>query len=313
MLRPLFPVLLISAIVQCVALYADPVVVATYNVENYGPLDRRVESTFRPGYPKPESEKQALRTAIEAIKADVLALQEMGGPAYLDELRHDLKAEGIDYPYSAIVEAEDAARHIALLSRLPLKAIIRHADIEYAYLGKTARVKRGLLEAVVSGPGGDFTVFVLHLKSRLTDRPDDPGAQIQRLGEAMAVRTLIRKRFPKSSQARFIILGDFNDGQNSPTLKRLEKIGAEAIADCLPAADTRGETWTELYRGGGAYTEIDHILVSPALHSAVAGGAASIYDGPETVSASDHRPVFARLSIFAARPGGGGSDTATRD
>ena len=97
---------------------------ATYNVENYGPTGRRVGSAYRREYPKPESEKRALRTAIEAIRADVLALQEMGGPAYLDELRHDLKAEGLDYPYCALVEAEDAERHIALLSRLRLKICV---------------------------------------------------------------------------------------------------------------------------------------------------------------------------------------------
>ena len=289
------------AVAQCAALEGETLVVATYNVENYGLMDRRVESIFHAGYPKPESEKKALREAIEAIGADILALQEMGGPAYLDELRHDLKAEGLDYPYSAIVEAEDADRHIALLSRLRLKSIVRHDRIEFAYLGGTARVKRGLLEAVISGPDGDFTVYVLHLKSRLTDRPDDPQAQIRRLGEATAVRNLIRARFPVASQGRFVVLGDFNDGRNSRALKRLERIGSEAIADCLPAADTRGETWTEVYRGEGSYTDLDHILVSPALSGSVAGGAASVYDGPETNAASDHRPVFARLVIPAAR------------
>jgi endonuclease/exonuclease/phosphatase family metal-dependent hydrolase len=284
---------------------AGEVVVATYNVENYGPMDRRVESVFRSGYPKPESEKKALRTAIEAIKADVLALQEIGGVSYLDELRHDLKAEGLDYPYSALVEAEDPVRRIALLSRLRLKSVVRHTDLKFSYFGGAARVKRGLLETEVLDPDGDFTVFVLHLKSQLTERPDDPQAQVQRIGEAVAVRTLIRKRFPEGSRARFVVLGDFNDGRNSRALKRLERIGDEVVADCLPASDTRGETWTEVYRGEQSYSELDHILVSPELRSAVAGGQARIYDGAETAVASDHRPVFARLIIPAVRTGGG--------
>ena len=280
---------------------AGTVVVATYNIENYGPVDRHVDGVFRPKYPKPESEKRALRTAIESIRADVLALQEMGGPSYLDELNRDLKAEGLDYPYSALVEAEDADRHVALLSRLRLKSIVRHSRIEFAYLGGTARVKRGLLEAVVSGPDGDFTVFVLHLKSRLTERPDDPGARTRRLAEAVAVRALIRKRIPAGSLSRFVILGDFNDGRNSRTVGRMERIGGGTGADCLPAADTRGETWTELYRREGSYTDLDHILVSPALQAAGAGAEARIYDGPETAGASDHRPVFARVYTPAAR------------
>ncbi len=280
---------------------AGTVVVATYNVENYGPVDRRVDGVFRPKYPKPESEKRALREAIEAMGADLLALQEMGGLSYLDELRHDLRAEGLDYPYTALVDAEDADRHIALLSRLRLSSVVRHSAIEFAYMGGTARVKRGLLEAVVSDPDGDFAVFVLHLKSRLQERPDDPGAQKRRLGEALAVRSLIRKRFPAASRARFVILGDFNDGNFSRTVRRMAQIGDETLAYCLPAADSRGETWTELYRREGSYTDLDHILVSPALRAAVEGASARIYDGPETAEASDHRPVVARLVIPAAR------------
>jgi endonuclease/exonuclease/phosphatase family metal-dependent hydrolase len=296
---------LLLFVTQGAALEAGPVVLATYNVENYGPTDRRIGNAYRRGYPKPESEKRALRTAIEAIRADVLALQEMGGPAYLDELRHDLKAEGLDYPYCALVEAEDAERHIALLSRLRLKTVVRHACIEFAYFGGKARVKRGLLEAVVSDKDGDFTVYVLHLKSHLTDRGDDPGAQVRRLGEAVAVRALVRKRLSNGSPARFVILGDFNDGRNSRTLRRLERFGTEAVADCLSAADTRGETWTAAFPGDGSYSEFDHILVSPALMAGIAGGTARVYDGPETAVASDHRPVLAKLIIRGPRAGGG--------
>jgi endonuclease/exonuclease/phosphatase family metal-dependent hydrolase len=280
---------------------AGTVVVATYNVENYGAVDRRVDGVFHAKYPKPESEKRALRAAIEAIGADVLALQEMGGAAYLDELRHDLRAEGLDYPYFALVDAEDTERRIALLSRLRLSSVVRHCAIGFAYMGGTARVKRGLLEAVVSEPGGDFTVFVLHLKSRIEERPDDPGAQTRRLGEALAVRSLIRRRFPAASGGRFVILGDFNDGKASRTVGRMAQIGNESLAYCLPAADSRGETWTELYRREGSYTDLDHILVSRALRAAVEGASARIYDGPQTAEASDHRPVFARLVIPAGR------------
>jgi predicted extracellular nuclease len=154
---------------------------------------------------------------------------------------------------------------------------------------------------VVSDPDGDFTVFVVHLKSRLTERPDDPGAQTRRMGEAAAVRNLIRERRTDGSGSRFVVLGDFNDGLNSRAVKRMERVGGETLADCLSAEDSRSETWTERYRREGSYTDLDHILVSPPLYAAVAGGSARIYDGPETLEASDHRPVFARLVLPAAR------------
>src|SRR5436190_20095185 len=87
---------------------AETLTVASYNIENYGPADRMTEAGFRKDYPKPEAEKQALRRVIRALNADVLALQEMGGQPYLDELRRDLKAEGLDYPHAALATAVDA-------------------------------------------------------------------------------------------------------------------------------------------------------------------------------------------------------------
>jgi endonuclease/exonuclease/phosphatase family metal-dependent hydrolase len=291
----------VDFVVRAGILLAGAVVVATYNVENYGPVDRRIDSEFRPVYPKPEAEKRALRVAIEAVRADVLALQEMGGPSYLEELRRDLKSEGLDYPFSACVEAQDVHRHVAILSRLPLKSVQPHSSLEFAYRGGRERVKRGLLEAVVMDRDGEFTVFALHLKSRLTERPDDPQAQARRLAEALAVREFIRARFPDPARARYAILGDFNDGKSSPALRRLTRVGETVLCVCLTATDSRGETWTEVYRKEGIYTDLDHILMSPALLPAVSNGSARIYDGAETAEASDHRPVWATLLISPKR------------
>jgi endonuclease/exonuclease/phosphatase family metal-dependent hydrolase len=276
---------------------AEAIALATYNVENYGPVDRMTGEGFRRDYPKPEEEKQALRRVIRALDADVLALQEMGAVPYLEELQRDLKAEGLDYPEAVLVQAEDADRHVALLSRLPFKSVVRHADLPFAYAGSTERVKRGLLEAVIGTSAGDLTLFVVHLKSRLTERPDDPGAAVRRLAEATAVRDCIRQRFPDAGSARFVILGDCNDAGGDPSVRRLEGRGQTAMAYELVAADGRGEIWTEFYRREGVYTQLDHIFVSPGLRGAVRGGKALIYDGPGVSEASDHRPVLATLDF----------------
>jgi endonuclease/exonuclease/phosphatase family metal-dependent hydrolase len=281
---------------------ADRLTVATYNVENYGLVDRMTPDGFRSAYPKPETEKAALRAVIRAIDADVLALQEIGSAEALEELRRDLACEGLRYPYSAYLDGPDRARHVALLSRRPWIRVTPHPDLDFAYLGRRERVKRGLLEAAVGTAAGELTVFVVHLKSHLTETEADPQAAERRAAEAAAVRGCIGRRFPPGSAARFVLLGDCNDGARSPTLRRLAASGGTLIALRLPARDSRDETWTELYRREESYATLDHILVSPALRAAVRGEA-RICDRPETGAASDHRPVLATLEL----PGGPGA------
>lgn len=276
---------------------AGSVTVATYNVENYVAADRRVDEVYRPAYPKPEAAKTALRAVIRALDADVLALQEMGPDGYLEELRRDLRAEGLDYPHVAMAEAVDADRHVAVLSRIPFGRVQTHADLDFRYFGGRAKVKRGLLEVAVTVDGTELTLFVVHLRSRFTERPDDPGATLFRAGEAAAVRDLVLRRFPDPAAARFLVLGDCNDTRNSKPLRLLTRRGGTMIATLAKAADPDGETWTYYYHRDDTYSRVDYVLVSPGLASAVAAGGARVYDGPGVREASDHRPVVVRLEL----------------
>lgn len=170
--------------------------IATYNLENYGAADRVTAAGYRRDYPKPEAAKTALRSVIRALDADVLILQEMGGPAYLDELRRDLRSEGLDYGYGMVLEADDEDRHLAVLARQAPAAVIPHADLHFRYLGGEGSLKRGLLEVKLATAVGEVTVWGVHLKSRFTDRPDDPRSAKRRGGEATAIRDLILARHP---------------------------------------------------------------------------------------------------------------------
>jgi endonuclease/exonuclease/phosphatase family metal-dependent hydrolase len=277
-------------------LIAETLVIATYNLENYGPADRLTEDGYRKDYPKPESEKQALRTVIRGLNADLLVLQEMGPRSYLDEFCRDLKSIGVDYPHVVLLEGADLDRHVALLSKRPFASVVPHPDLEFTYFGKKEKVKRGLLEASVATDAGVVTLFALHLKSRFTDRSDDPMSAIRRAGEATAVRDRILQRFPNPQTALFLIIGDCNDGKTSKTIEHLLHRGKTVVADLLPAADSRGETWTHSYRKEETYSHVDHVLVSPGLHPAVQG-AARIYDGEGVSDASDHRPVVVRFQL----------------
>ncbi len=279
----------------------ETLTVATYNLENYGLADRVTAAGYRKEYPKPEEEKRALRRAIGGLNADILAVQEIGTAPYVQELRRDLGHEGVDYPYAVLLEGADPDRHVAVLARRPIVAAVQHVNLRFPYFGGTEVVKRGLLEVHFNTDAGDLAVYVLHLKSRYTERPDDPQSDVRRTGEAVAVRDLILRRAPRPDQSRFVVLGDFNDERGSAPLERVLHRGALVVAQLLPVADSRGETWTYSFRKQDSYSRVDHILVSPALRPAVEHGRARIYDGDGVRKASDHRPVIVTLNL-AARP-----------
>lgn len=289
---------ILSAVTLLVVSAAHAITVATYNVENYLVTDRMVDGVFRQAYPKPEAEKNALRQVIAGVAADVLAIQEMGRRPFLDELQRDLKAAGQDYPHAVILAAADPERHVAVLSKIPLKAMRSHADVGFKLLGKPEVVKRGVLEVTLATTEGDLTLFVVHLKSRRTERTDDPEGATQRALEAEAVRDLVLTRFPDPTKAMFIVAGDWNDTRTSRPVRAMQKRGNTVIGEILRALDSRGETWTHAFRREDSYSRIDYLLVSPALKPFVGSeGTAQIYDGPGAREASDHRAVYAKLNL----------------
>ena len=275
--------------------------VVTYNVENYLITDRQVDNVFRKDYPKPEKEKRAVRQAIAALSADIVAIQEMGKQSFLDELQRDLKADGHDFPYATVLQAGDPARHVAVISKLPFKEVRRHAAVPITLFGQKEVVKRGVLEVIVATSEGDVSIFVIHLKSRRTERKEDLEGATQRLLEAEAVRDLVLSRYPDPTKAKFIVCGDWNDTRNSKPVRALAKRGKTDVGEILRASDSRGETWTHFYRREDTYSRIDYIMVSSALRPFVIGGRAAIYDGPGSSGASDHRPVSVNLKLDAAK------------
>ena len=160
---------------------------------------------------------------------------------------------------------------------------------------------RGLLEATVISAAGEITIFVLHLKSRFTERKEDPLSAIRRGGEATAIRDRVLRRFPEPAASRFLIFGDCNESRTGRAVTALQRRGKTEISALLPAVDSRGESWTHLYRREDAYTRVDMIFVSPLLKSSVREGIARIYDGPGVRQASDHRPVYVVLEPSAGR------------
>ncbi len=275
--------------------------IAAYNVENYTIADRMVDGVYREAYPKPEKEKAAVAQVIAGIAPDILAVEEMGPQPFLDDFQRELKLKGQDFPYTALLQAVDADRHVAVLSKVPFKEVRKHANLPITYFGQKDAVKRGVLEVIFATKEGDFSLFVVHLKSRRTERKDDPESAIQRALEAEAVRDLVLARYPNPAKGRFIICGDWNDTRSSRPVRALQKRGDTEVGEILRAADSRGETWTHFYRREDTYSRIDYMLVSAALLPKVAAGRATIWDGPGVGDGSDHRPVFLQLKLDPLR------------
>ena len=277
------------------------ITVATYNVENYTLANRMADGVYREAYPKPEKERAALRQVIAAIAPDVLAVQEMGPQPFLDEFQRELKLAGFDYPHTVLLDGPDADRHVAVLSKIPFRAVHRHADVPFTYFGERERVRRGVLEVVFATDRGDVSLFVIHLKSKYTERKDDPEAALLRALEAEAVRDLVLRRHPQPATAKFIVAGDWNDTRGTRPVRALQKRGDTVIGELVPAADSRGESWTHYFRREDLYSRIDYLMVSPGLKPFVSGDQARIYDGPATADASDHRPVVLTLDLKPVR------------
>lgn len=275
--------------------------VATYNVENYTIANRMVEGVYRPAYPKPEREKAALAQVIAGIAPDILAVCEMGQPEFLAEFQRELKAAGQDFSHAVVLEAADADRHVAVLSKVSFKEVRRHASVPLRYFGEADVVKRGVLEVIFATDEGDVSLFVIHLKSKYTERKDDPEGGIRRAEEAEAVRDLVLSRYPEPAKAKFIVCGDWNDTRTTRPVRALQKRGETEIGELLRAADSKGETWTHYFRREDIYSRIDYLLVSPGLKPLVADGRATIWDGPGTTEASDHRAVYMSLRLTPAR------------
>ncbi|MGB0416515.1 MAG: endonuclease/exonuclease/phosphatase family protein [Coraliomargarita sp.] len=289
----------LSLMLGCVCVAAtDSIRVATLNLDNYLSMNRVVDGQWRPNYPKPESEKVALREAIIGAQPQILALQEIGEKEFLEELRSDLAHEGLHYPYAVHFRAEDDVRHLAVLSMLPPREVQKHTDMDFKYFDRREKVKRGMLEMSFELSGdSNVRIFVVHLKSRWTEDKRDPEADLRRTKEAEACRNRIVERTTEMGITRYCVAGDFNADPSSAPMRRFYQRGDLAIGTRVPAADSRGEVWTHFYKKKSVYSTLDGFVASPALMKSIVGGSGTIWDTTEQLAGSDHRMVYMDVEV----------------
>jgi endonuclease/exonuclease/phosphatase family metal-dependent hydrolase len=265
--------------------------VATYNVENY--LDAPTET--RPHVKSPEA-KAKVRESIEAVKPDVIALEEIGTTNALLELRDSLKADGLDFPFWEHVIGADTNIHVAVLSRLPIVSRHPHTNDEFLLDGKRFRVSRGFAEVEIqTATNFTFTLLAAHLKSR---RPvPNADEKQERLEEAKVLRGIVDGHFKANPDARLIVLGDFNDVKDSDSTKVLIGRGKSRLVDTRPAERTGGNAaWTYHYGIEDTYSRVDYILLSPTMARGWVTNETYIPTIANWRGASDHRPIVATFN-----------------
>ncbi len=275
--------------------------VATFNVENY------VEEAGSSRPLKPEAARARVCESIVALKPDVIALEEMGSTNALMELQGALKKSGLDLPFWDLLAGHDTNAHLALLSRLPIVARHPHTNETYLLGGRRFYVSRGFMETEIRvNANYQFTLIAGHLKSKLPSEIADE--EEWREEEALVLRRIVDARLAANPEERLVVLGDFNDTQDSRAIKSILGRGRTGLFDTRPAeragpghgpqatgaaAPARRTTWTDFYAKEDSFSRIDYILISHGLERDWLDDQTYVLNLPDWGTASDHRPLVA--------------------
>ncbi len=288
------------------ALAADRFSVATFNVENYldGPVPGRTA--------KPAEAKAKVCDTLLALRADVVAFEEMGSTNALLELRASLRTAGLDYPHWEHINGRDTNIHVAVLSRLPIVARRPHTNDSFLLNDRRFRVSRGFIEVDIQvTPQFQFTLLAAHLKSK---RPVPEADQSElREQEALLLREKIDSHLKAKPNVPLVVLGDFNDTHGNKPIRTVIGRGRNALVDLRPEEATRSApdaplqrlganvTWTYFYNREDAYSRFDYVLANRALAARVVPEQTCVFALPWWRAASDHRPVLATFSLPAEK------------
>jgi endonuclease/exonuclease/phosphatase family metal-dependent hydrolase len=288
-LSPIFMAIGLSA--------AERFTIATWNLDNY--LD---EPTPQRRAKTPIS-KAAVHETLRDLRADVIALQEMGSTNSLSELRDTLHCLGLDYPYWEHLHARDEEVHLAVLSRFPIIARRPHTNDTFLLNDRRFFVRRGFAEIDIRvGTNYQFTLITAHLKSKRRDAHADEA--MLRLEEARCLRRKADALLNARADANFVLIGDFNDIVDSPPLRVLLGHGSRALFDTCPrelvsgnTSSLQAPTWTYHYDRRQSIERVDYILLSPGMKREWLPEGTHIHARKDWRIASDHRPI---LSMFTA-------------
>jgi len=222
-----------------------------------------------------ENEKKLTARAIEALDADVIALQEVENLDVLKRFRSE-RLKKLKYTFAMLVDGNDPRQiDVAVLSRFPLVATRSHQHVRD---GSAFLFSRDCLEVDARVNGKTLTLFVNHFKSMLDKKNPAQGrktTRAKRVKQAAEVKKLIEARFGANpGSAPWAVLGDLNDflepsqGTTSGITDLVTWSEVENVVDRLPAAERFTHFFERAPAGEPRMRQLDYILLSSSLASA---------------------------------------------
>ena len=302
--------------------------IATWNLENlFRPGGGSGAPTTAAAY---AAKLAALAGTIGRLDPDVLAVQEVGDPAALQDLVDRLPGSW----HSGVADPDGRGIRVGVVSKLALTRLeqvrafpAKLAPVQVDDTGKTiTQIGRPALRVRVRTGGVDIDVVSVHLKSKLlsfpgdrfSPRDEDERARYavyalhRRSAEAAGVRSYVTGLLKGQGQQRAVVVaGDLNDEAEAATTQILlgppgSEWGTPGYEQ--PDAGDGARLWnlamrieaTQRYsrKYRGRLELIDHLMVSHALRDKVT-----------TVTAGD--PAQAPPAAEAVQPAGGDLPSVT--
>lgn len=312
------------------------VTIGTWNLENlFRPGDNTNSGTEK----EYDIKLDALTATISDVAPDVLAVQEVGDPAALDDLASRLKGTW----HTALAEPDGRGIRVGFLSQSALTKVDEIAQFPEGLGpvqvddegGTIEQMGRPALKARIRKDGASFDIVSVHLKSKLLSypggrfNPRDEGERARyavyalhrRAAESAAVRAGVDELLNGDGrEANVIVAGDLNDEPEAATTQILLGPGGSEFGTAgyyqadkgdatrlwnLAGLIPEEERFTRIYRGRGEL--IDHIMLSHALTETVdtvtTGGEdiASVTDEPGRRDSAEASDHKPVVATFKAR------------
>ena len=228
-------------------------------------------------------EKSLTAATILAVDADVIALQEVESLDLLDLFNKELLFS--TYKYRILVQGNDQRGiNVAVLSRYPFQAIntARFAavgdggvssDVQYVEQegsGRSYIFSRDCLRVDVAVPGGNtLHMYVNHFKSMAGGGRE--GTRAKRVEQSQRVVAMLERDHGRDLGGSYVVVcGDFNDYEDDDA-GTLALIRNPLLENVVRTRLPEAEQWTHFFAKEKSYTQLDYLLLSPALSKASKG------------------------------------------